>query len=202
MPCRNMNNHPPRNRSHKHPRPTNHRQSNRHLRRRHHHSAPTTRPHPAQKNAFTESTALTLTRTSAPTPSILCLPRHRILFLLKILVSTGWLTSGIGYTLNLKFLSLKMGPPQCMRMRFQMPENIFNKVCRRLISIWAQRVVEPYPSKVLRQSKIYDLLKEFDLRECYCNPFLSNFDLQAFVSTCEEIESGWEKNLRVRFKKM
>lgn len=61
--------------------------------------------------------------------------------------------------------------------------------------------VEPYPPKVLGQSKIYDLLKEFDLRECYCNPFLSNFDLQAFVSTCEEIESGWEKEFKGPVKK-
>ena len=55
--------------------------------------------------------------------------------------------------------------------------------------------VEPYSPKTLGQSKIYDLLKDFELTACYRNPFLSGFALNEFLSACEEIEVHWGKRI-------
>jgi len=53
--------------------------------------------------------------------------------------------------------------------------------------------IEPYPPRTLSQSKIFDLLKNFDLTDCYQNTYQYNFDMKHFLGLCDEIESDWQK---------
>ena len=53
--------------------------------------------------------------------------------------------------------------------------------------------VEPYAPKSLAQSKIFDLLKDFDLKDCYQNSYDHEFSLKNFIGLCEEIEHNWKK---------
>jgi hypothetical protein len=60
--------------------------------------------------------------------------------------------------------------------------------------------VEPYEPKRPAQSKILDLLKDFDLTDCYQNTYHHNFNLKYFLALCEEIESDWEKTFQDNVK--
>jgi hypothetical protein len=48
------------------------------------------------------------------------------------------------------------------------------------------------------QSKLHDLLAEFDLLACYENPADENFEIAEFLSHSEAIEAIWEKELKRR----
>jgi hypothetical protein len=56
--------------------------------------------------------------------------------------------------------------------------------------------IEPYQPKSLLNSKIYSLLKDFGIEKiCYQNTYLPEFDLDRFVSTCDQVESSWKSDL-------
>jgi len=56
--------------------------------------------------------------------------------------------------------------------------------------------IEPYQPKSLLNSKIYSLLKDFGIEKiCYQNTYLPEFDLDRFISTCDQVESNWKADL-------
>lgn len=48
----------------------------------------------------------------------------------------------------------------------------------------------------LSQSKLYDLLTDFDLTTCYRNPVGATFDISEFLSYADEIEGAWDRSFR------
>jgi hypothetical protein len=60
--------------------------------------------------------------------------------------------------------------------------------------------VEPYPPRNLAQSKLFDLLSDFNLTDCYQNTYRGDFNPARFVGLCEEIKSNW-KNISASCEK-
>ena len=58
--------------------------------------------------------------------------------------------------------------------------------------------IEPYEPRTLLNSKVYDLLKEFGLTECYQNTYAPEFDLPGFLSVCVQIEDNWQTDFHDR----
>lgn len=52
----------------------------------------------------------------------------------------------------------------------------------------------------LSQSKLYDLLLDFDLTPCYQNPCDASFEAEKLLDQADEIEQGWENSLKPRIK--
>lgn len=48
----------------------------------------------------------------------------------------------------------------------------------------------------LEQSKLFDLLNDFDLTVCYSNPSSENFEPVAFLNRADEIEQVWHESLK------
>jgi polysaccharide pyruvyl transferase WcaK-like protein len=46
-----------------------------------------------------------------------------------------------------------------------------------------------------QQSKVYDLLKTFNLEMCYHNPSDAGFDIRQFLALADEVESAWQPEL-------
>jgi polysaccharide pyruvyl transferase WcaK-like protein len=58
--------------------------------------------------------------------------------------------------------------------------------------------IEPYQPKTLLNSKIFSLLKDFGIENiCYQNTYLPEFDLDHFLSTCDQVEFNWKRGLSV-----
>lgn len=54
--------------------------------------------------------------------------------------------------------------------------------------------IEPFRPKTLLNSKIYSLLREFDLIDpCYQDPYNTRFSISEFLDTCEKLEHDWSK---------
>jgi len=56
--------------------------------------------------------------------------------------------------------------------------------------------VEPYKPRSLLNSKIYDLLHDFDLTDCYWDIYADDFKIGRFLDHCEEMESVWKKSFQ------
>ncbi|MBN1493529.1 MAG: polysaccharide pyruvyl transferase family protein [Candidatus Omnitrophica bacterium] len=53
---------------------------------------------------------------------------------------------------------------------------------------------EPFMPQSIDQSKIYSLLKEFGVTQCYQNTLMEGFDITGFKRTCEEIQEQWVRD--------
>jgi hypothetical protein len=54
--------------------------------------------------------------------------------------------------------------------------------------------IEPFKPKTLLNSKIFSLLKEFDLIDpCYQDPYNARFTISEFLDTCENLEINWSR---------
>lgn len=57
--------------------------------------------------------------------------------------------------------------------------------------------IEPVKLKTLLNSKIFSLLKEFDLTDpCYFDPYQADFSIPDFLSKCDDLEKNWNRDLR------
>jgi hypothetical protein len=57
--------------------------------------------------------------------------------------------------------------------------------------------IEPVKPKTLLNSKIFSLLKEFDLTDqSYFDPFQADFSISEFLSNCDDLEINWGRDLR------
>lgn len=63
--------------------------------------------------------------------------------------------------------------------------------------------IEPDPLEETLNSKILDLLLEFNLTSCYVNPFAENFDIKNVLYTIDNIQNNWlDKYSRRIFTKL
>ena len=58
--------------------------------------------------------------------------------------------------------------------------------------------IEPVKPKTLLNSKIFSLLKDFDLtNQCYFDTYETGFSIAEFLSLCDDLENNWARDLRV-----
>jgi hypothetical protein len=56
--------------------------------------------------------------------------------------------------------------------------------------------IEPYQPKTQMNSKIFSLLKDFGVEGiCYQNPYHIEFDLENFLSICDQVKSNWNDDV-------
>jgi hypothetical protein len=57
--------------------------------------------------------------------------------------------------------------------------------------------IEPVKPKTLLNSKIFSLLKEFDLKiQSYFDPYNPDFSISEFLSKCDDLEKNWGRDIR------
>jgi hypothetical protein len=54
--------------------------------------------------------------------------------------------------------------------------------------------IEPYPPENLKNSKIYCLLKDFDLTEFYADTYRDDFKMPDFLARAEELRASWNSD--------
>ena len=56
--------------------------------------------------------------------------------------------------------------------------------------------IEPYQPKTLLNSKVYSVLKDFEIEKtCYQDTYKPEFNLDYFLSQCDQIEKNWKTDL-------
>lgn len=62
--------------------------------------------------------------------------------------------------------------------------------------------IEPYVPLTQENSKVRHILKDFDLLDCYQNTLIDNFNLGAFLETCQQVEDNWTGTYAPRIEKL